>query len=473
MRKAVLISFVTKYANIFLQIIYNAILARILTPNDFGIVAILSVFTAFFSILTNIGLGPAIIQHKDLSKDDVNNIYTFSFYVGLFLMLAFALFSIPISWFYGDKIYLILGPIISVSLLFSAINMVPNALLYKQKQFLLIGLRRIVVTILSSVVTIILALYGFRYYALAVYSVMNGLFLYIWNRMSVDVTFYGRLQFSSIVKVRTYSSFQFAFNLVNYFSRHLDNLLIGKYFSAASLGFYDKGYRLMQYPVRNLTHVITPVLHPFLSDYQKENLLMYKKYMRVVKLLSVLGAFITPVCYFAAPELIQLFFGSQWGAAVPAFEFLALSIWAQMIGSSSGSIFQSLGKTNLLFISGIINTVLNISFIVVGILKGSIESVALFVAVSYNLQLFITFFILMEKGFHVSFLKFLQYIWKDVAIMFSIGFLLYIISSVDFSNQFLSGITKVVTAGIVYVIGIFVTGQKDTLLSIIKKRSPR
>jgi PST family polysaccharide transporter len=89
-KRAAIINFFARYANVFLQIIYNSILARILSPSDFGVVAVISVFSSFFMLIANMGLGTAVIQHKGLTESDINSIFSVTFYTGFILMLGFS-----------------------------------------------------------------------------------------------------------------------------------------------------------------------------------------------------------------------------------------------------------------------------------------------------------------------------------------------------------------------------------------------
>ena len=105
---------------------------------------------------------------------------------------------------------------------------------------------------------------------------------------------------------------------------------------SAELGYYNKAYTLMLYPVNNLTGVISPVLHPILSDYQKQLDVIYKKYMKIVRLLACIGLYVAPVCFLAAEELIAILYGPNWGKSVVCFQLLAIAIIPQMINSHIG-----------------------------------------------------------------------------------------------------------------------------------------
>nr|WP_302637877.1 lipopolysaccharide biosynthesis protein [Clostridium sp. CAG:221] len=297
-------NFFSKYSNIFIQLLLNSILARLLTPDDYGIVAIITVFISFFTVIADMGIGPAIIQHKDLSKKQISDIFIFTVFVGLLVSIGFILFSYPLAMFYDNRVYISLGIILSIGIFFNVVNMVPNALLLKDKQFKALGIRTVVITIIGGIITIILAIKGAKYYALVINSVFVGFLTFVFNYWYSKINIYWGFSLESIKKIKEFSSYQFGFNFINYFSRNSDNLLIGKFMGEVALGYYDKAYRLMLYPVQNLTHVITPVLHPILSDYQDDYDKIYSQYVKVVKILSLLGVFILVFCFFSAKEII-------------------------------------------------------------------------------------------------------------------------------------------------------------------------
>ena len=264
-KKAAIINFAGKYTNIFIQLIYNAILARILTPEDFGIVAVVTVFTNFYAI-RQYGHRSAIIHDKEFDENDNNNIFTFTIYIGLIIAVLFSIFSaIFIASFYGNDIYIPIGILLSVSLFFNTLNIVPNALLLKEHRFKLVSMRMVIVAIVTAIPTIFLAFMGLKYYAIVFHSILVSMVTFLWNYRTVRPKFQRKITLDSYRRIRSYSSYQMGFSFINYFSRNIDNLLIGRFIDSKALGFYDKSYKLMLYPVNKLTHVITPVLHPILS----------------------------------------------------------------------------------------------------------------------------------------------------------------------------------------------------------------
>ena len=469
-KQAVFLNAAARYSTLVLRLLFNAALARILVPEDFGIVAVTMVFTTFFSLLSDMGLGAGIIQNKELTREDIGHIFAFSLRLGLVLMGAFAIFSFPMAYFYNNRALVPVGMLLSVQLLFNTLNVVPNALLLKQKEFKKVALRILCACLTSGLVGIGLALAGLKYYALVAQAILDAAFIFGWNYFSTRPPMARRPSRESLDKIRSYSGYLFGFNLINYFARNLDNLLIGKTMGEAQLGYYDKAYKLMLYPVNNLTHVITPVLHPILSDHQQDKSYIYGKYGQVVKLLSLLGAFITPFVWFASGEIIPILYGGQWTAAIPCLRWMSLAMWAQMILSSSGTIFQSLGDTRRLLVSGSLNAVLVVGFIIAGLVEGSIVAVARNVAIAYNLQFVATFHILIHYSFGFRTRAFLKRLLPDLGVMAAVALTGYACTFLPALPLVWSFLVKLAAMGAVYLLALVITRQLKPLLGLLFRR---
>lgn len=470
-KKASLINAGSKYSNIFLGIAFSAVLARILTPNDYGIVAIVTVFTTFFTVLSNCGLQIAVIQNKDFEQKDINSLFTFSVYFGIVLSLAFCGSSFFISRFYGNSVYIPICLILSSSVFFNTINAVPDGILRREKKFLLIALRLIVVSFLTYGITIILAILNFKYYALVFQSVVSSLLIFLWNLKNVKVGFVRKIDWNVIKKIKGYSGYNFLFNFVNYFSRNLDKMLIGKVLGNEELGQYNKAYHFMLYPVQNLTNIISPTLHPILSDYQNDIDYIYDRYMKVVKLLSLTGVFVTTFCFCASREIILLLYGNQWDIAVECFKYMSLAIWGQMIGGTCGAIFAALGDTKRLFYISILNTALCIIAAIIGIYQNSIINVSLYNSVALTVNFFVSFVPLIKLTMKKSFSSFIKELLPDIFIMAILFIVSFAINSfIRIENLIVSFFVKGIIIGITYMMLIFALKQTIHLEIIFPKR---
>lgn len=470
MKKAAMINAVGKYTTVILQLVVNAVLSRLLSPDDYGIVAVITVFSTFFIMLSDMGFSTAVVQHKDLSEDDLNKIFSFTLYVAVALMLLFCGLSFIIAGFYQNNVYVKLGPMLSVALFFNALNMVPNGIMNRNKKFGSIAFRTVVACLIAAGIAIGLAYVRWKYYAIVVQTVTSSFIIFVWNFFETKPRFDFKQCFGSVKKIIDYSSYQFAFNIVNYFSRNLDNLLTGKFFGNAELGYYNKAYTLMLYPVNNLAGVITPVVHPMLSDYQDKKDYIYGQYVKLVKILFIGAAYIAPFCYLASSEVIGILFGNQWNSSVRCFQFLCLAILPQFIGSPTGAIYQSIGKTKLLFYNAILNTAITIFAILTGVFVGkNIVVLSACVAVSYILHFFTTNFMLINIGFKQRLTHFLRKLLKETGVL-AICIVAVVVYPFSFENIFISTVAKGLYLGLFYIVGLFVTGIYKDIFQVLKKR---
>ena len=358
---------IAKYSGIIISLVVAGILARLLSPDDFGIVAIATVIISFFAIFTDMGLSPAIIQNKALTQDDLTNIYSFTFWTGIAVALLFFIASWPISAYYDSPILRTLCQLLSINLFFASVNIVPGALFYKNKEFKFIAIRSFVIQITAGTGAVIAALSGAGLYALLITPIVSSILIYIISFHRYPQHLRMTLGLSSIRKIFSYSVYQFLFNVICYFSRNLDKLLIGKHMGMSDLGYYEKSYRLMMLPLQNITQVVTPVMHPIFSDFQDDKMKLATSYERIIRFLAFIGLPLSVLLFFTAEEVTLIIFGNQWLPSVAVFRILALSVGIQIILSSSGSIFQAAGDTRSLFICGLFSSTLNVAGIVLGI----------------------------------------------------------------------------------------------------------
>lgn len=380
----------TKYSGIIVSLIISAILSRILIPKDFGIVAIATVLVQFLSIFSDLGVGPAIIQSKNLDKEDLSSIFTFTFWIGMFLCLLLLLLSSAIGSFYDSSELVIICKYLSINLIFASLNIVPNALLLKNKNFKFIAQRTLSLQIIFGLISILFAFYGLGIYSLVVSPILTSIGVFVLSYRQYPQQILLSPKINALHKILSFSSYQFLFNFFNYFSRNLDKLIIGRYINMDQLGYYEKSYRLMMLPLQNITNVLTPVIQPIFSQFENNLKVLSSNYLKIVRLLASIGFPLTVFLYFSGSDLIELVYGDNWENAIPTFKILSLSVAGQMLLSTTGSIFQSANATKIMFFNGVSNTVTTITgFIVSSYYFKTIEAVAW----SWNITLYVNFII--------------------------------------------------------------------------------
>ena len=411
---------VARYSGLIVSLVIAGVLARLIPPEDFGVVAVATVIISFFGIFSDLGVGAAVIQNKILTDGDLSKIYSFTVWTGVLLAVLFFAASWPIAAYYEKSILKSLCQWLSVNLLFASVNIVPNALLHKAKRFRFLAVRNLVVQVGGGAVSIVAALCGAGLYALIVNPILSSVLLFVLSYRAYPQRLRPTFGLDAIRKIFSFSAYQFLFNAINYFSRNLDKLLIGKYMGMTPLGYYEKSYRLMMLPLQNITNIISPVMHPIFSDFQHDLRKLSESYLKVVRVLAWIGFPLAAVLYFTAPELILLIFGSQWEASVPVFRILALSVGVQVVMSTSGSIFQAAGSTHILFLSGLLSALLNAGGICLGIFGfRSLDAVAWCICISFSVNFVQAYWLMYYRTFRLPWGPF----WRKLASPLLLGVL--------------------------------------------------
>ena len=435
---------VAKYSGIAIQLLISAILARRFSPAAFGTVSVAMVVLYFLEILADIGIGPAVVQYKQLTKSHLNSLFTLTVYMGILLTATLYLLSGLISSYYADIALERVCQVMTLVVLFNALNVVPNALMRKDKRFRAIAFRTLFFRVISGAIAVWGAFHGWGIYALLVTPVLTAIGVFMVNYYFYPLQFVLRISREAVNMIASFSFFQFAFSFCNYFSRNLDKLIIGKYFSMTQLGYYDKSYHLMMLPLQNVSFVIEPVLHPILSSLQDNKHELKEKNQKLAVIISNISFPIGLMLFFCGGELIKIVYGGQWDAAIPVFRILALSLPLQMILSTSGPLYQAAGKTNHMFFVGLLNTSCTVTgFFVAAHLGNSIEAMAW----AWNITLLINFLnsylILHKLSLKESVLSFYKALIPQCVNSFVVLVVMTLLSSViQIDNVFVSLVFK-------------------------------
>ena len=321
-----------------------AILANILTPNAFGIIALATVFTAFTRILSEQGLADAIVQRQQIDDRDLDTAFWANLAVAVVLAGTLAAISPSIASAVGQPD---LGPVLawmSLTLVFSALGSVQLALLRRELTFASLTVRQLVAVVAGGVAGIAAAFSGLGVWSLVIQNLVTS------SVSSVALWIVGdwrpRFRFSPS-RFKTLASFGMnvlGFRTMLFFTRRTDDLLIGYYLGAAALGLYTVGYRLLRLVTQATTNIIASVAFPVFSRLQDDRESVLRAYYKAIELTSVLAFPAFVGIALTAPELVELMFGSRWASSVPVMRILAVAGLAQSVLFAPGVAMKALGK---------------------------------------------------------------------------------------------------------------------------------
>lgn len=400
---AIIKSMLGRYSVYAVNLLSMMVLARLFTPEAFGTVAAVIVFLTFFQLMSEAGLGPAIINLDKLTPEDRNGLFGLTLIVGLALSLMFATLGPVFLMFYGLPRVDEVVPYIAVSLLFFAASIVPSALLLREQSFYRIANAGTTGELLSTGVSIGLAQLIDPLHALAAKGMTNAVMQFFIQWYFSRNTAFGRpvpgWKFSAIKPLWGFSSYQFGFNFINYFSRNLDNILVGKYMGAGMLGVYDKAYQLMRYPLMLLTFAMTPAIQPVIRKYAGDRVEVEAIHRDFTFKLSLLGSIAGLLMFVLAEWVVLLILGKHWVEVIPIIRILAIAIPVQIVLSTSGSFFQAMNRADLLFLSGMLSAMVMVSAIVLGIVYRDVELLCWCLVAAFHINFFQTYYYLYQKVF--------------------------------------------------------------------------
>lgn len=409
--RAISRSMLGKYSVYAANLLSMIVLARVFSPEAFGLLASIIVFFLFFQMLSEAGLAPAIINIKELTTADRNGIFSLTILIAICLGSLFYLLMPVLVMFYGNDQVEKIIPFVAVGLSFHAISVLPKAFLLRDQMFYRVATASAVAEITSTLVTLGLFLFIDPLYALGtkplVVAFVSCCCIYYFS----EKTQFGRpllgTRFSAIKPLLSFSTYQLGFNIFNYFSRNLDNILVAKYMGAGSLGVYDKAYQLMRYPLMLLTFAMNPAIQPVIRKYADDPGKVEAIHQDFTFKLSMMGALVAVVIYVFSDLIVYLLLGQQWGDVVPIIRILAISIPAQIVLSTSGSFFQALNRADLLFHVGVVSALFTVSAVIVGIMQRDLVALSWAIVIAFHFNFLVAYYVLYTRIFSKSPVHFL------------------------------------------------------------------
>lgn len=381
---------ISQFMRIGTQGITSVILARLLLPEDFGLLGMALVFTGLVAIFNDMGIGSAIVQKQDLNQENLSSIFWFNLLIGALAMLIIILAAPLIAGFYGQNSLTSIISVMSVSFLFTSLSMVQNSLFLKELRFKKMTLLELTSTISASLLGICLAFLGYGVWSL-VWQNVSMTFIYaalVWitERWKPVLHF----NWKDIKTIIGFSANLSGFSFLNYFSRNADYLLIGKFLGATALGHYTLAYTMMLFPLSNISSVLSKVMFPALSQIQYDNSKFKLFYLKSTKYIAFVSFPMMLGLFAVADEFVLVVFGAKWVPVIFLIKILSIVGLMQSIGTTVGSIYLAKGRTDWMFRWGIFSSIIIVGAIIIG-LQWGINGVAVCYAISVLLIVYPSF----------------------------------------------------------------------------------
>jgi PST family polysaccharide transporter len=349
-----------------MHIISTVVLARLLAPDDFGLVAMVVTFSL---LLQNVGLNgftEAIMQKAELDQRLVSTLFWINIAISLGLTLLFMAAAPVLSWLYHEPRLEAIALGCALSIIFTGLSNIHAALLKRNMEFKVTSAIFFAARTAGFLLAIGLAWMGWGYWALVVNTVAQP-FVYavcVWLFCSWRPGLPARN--TGVRSLVVYASHVYGNFFLNYSSRNADILLVGRYFGALSLGFYKKAYDIFALPVNQLTAPLTDVALSTLSRLTGEPERYRRYYLDAVSILAFIGMALSLLLTVNAHDLILLILGPQWTSAADIFMYFGPGVGILLIYYTNSWLHLSLGRADRLFRWGFVELVVTVLSFVLG-----------------------------------------------------------------------------------------------------------
>lgn len=355
---------------ISVQLLGLLILSRLLTPADFGLVAIVFAINNFALLLRDMGTASAIIQRDQLDEPTVLTAHWSNCFIGLGLAAILLALSYPLAIVFKAPG---LAPLVQLSALafpFLSGSTVHQALLERGSKFATVARIEIIALLTGFTVAVVSAYLGAGAYSLVLQTLTIAVLSAIQFWLASDTKMKWGWSLEHAKGLWGYTGSLFGFNVVNYFSRNADTMIIGRVLGPAALGPYSLAYRVMLFPLQNLTFVATRALFPRMSRQQHSPEELGVMHLRLLSVISFFTAPMMAGLFVLREPFVAVALGDSWGVVGALIMWLAPVGFIQSLVSASGVVFQALGRTNLMFRLGVFSSVLHVTGFVVGVQWG-------------------------------------------------------------------------------------------------------
>lgn len=355
-----------------LTVLSTVVVARILSPGDYGLIAMVAPVTAFVMFFQDLGLNSATIQAKSISAEQSNSLFWRNMLASVVIALALVALSPAAAWFYADIRAGFLTAASALGVLLGGLALQHTALMTRDLRFGTISAIEMSSAALGFAATVALALAWRNYWALFVGGLitigMRTVLTWANSNWRPSRPNLGR----DVRDMTRFGRDVMGFNLINFFVRNADNVLIAKVAGAGVLGLYDRSYRLMMFPIQTINQPINRLMLPVLSRLSGEP----ERYRRTFLLAA------SVVCWAALPGiilatalsdgLVVMLMGERWAAAGPIFFWLGLTGVMQTVPNLTGSLFMSTGNTRTMMAWSVFSAVVTLVGFGVGLIWGGV-----------------------------------------------------------------------------------------------------
>lgn len=341
----------------------SIVIARLVTPDEYGLIAMLTIFMAIAQTFIDSGFGNALIQKKDRDNVDYSTVFYFNIAVSILLYLILYACSPLIAKFYNQPQLTEITRWVGLNLILMSLSLVQRTRLSIDLNFKLQAKVSLAAVILSGIIGILLAYHGYGVWALVAQSLSNNLLSTIFLWMAAK--WHPMLAFSieSFKRLFSFGSKLLASGLLHTIYLNLYSLVIGKFYNAADVGYYNRAYTISQYPSTNIVMVITRAIYPVQCAHQDDDRWLEQNFLSYLRMTSFIVFPLMALLAVIAKPLVLIVLTEKWLPAAELISILSIAyIWYPVMVINN-QMLNVKGRSDLFFKAEIIKKVVAIAIL--------------------------------------------------------------------------------------------------------------
>lgn len=395
-RRLISTSFIGNILQQIVQIVSIMITARYLMPADFGVIGLTAVFTAVSTVLVDAGYSTALLKDTDLNDSKYSQVFIFNTFMGFLLYGILFGFSTPISLYFGEPSFERVSQIVFLLIPINSLSSIQLIMLNKKMQFKKIAMINNLSGLIIAFTTIILAINGFGVYSLAIGSVVGALvktiLLWIFNQWKPMSQLN---KFGYLISNFSFSSKLLLTSIVNHLSNNFIQLLLGRYYSVSSVGYYTQASKLQSIPMVSLTSAIHDVYFQHLVKIDNPNN-QDQATVNIIEKVTIGFSFVFSLLSLFSHEIVTVIFSEKWINVVPIFRILCVNAVLYPLIILANMSLKIKGQSSIIFTMELI--------------KSSCVVVALFVFRDKGIMLLLYGFLITNLVYYIVLVKMT---WKN------------------------------------------------------------
>lgn len=352
---------------VVIGLIRGAILARLLTPDDYGLQAMAFAIVSLAVLFKDLGLSTAVIQEEKITHQQVSNLFWLNTMLGAFAMCIVAILGPVMAWFYNEPRMTGIALLLSIAYLFGGLAVQPQALMQRQMKFGHLAMINLIANILATIVGILLAYAGYNYWALIWMQVLTNFFLMLGFLLQTRWLPAMPRRGSGALKMIKAGGNIAGLNAFATLAKNIDSILLGKLCGTFSLGLYSRGLQLHHLIENQLRNSISSVALPGLSALQSTRGAFNNYFLRYIEVIAYTSMPLACCLFFFSSDIVRYYLGTDWLDVAPYLEVLAINAFFSSVIACLAQVPLALGYARRYLYTGILKGGVRMAGITIGV----------------------------------------------------------------------------------------------------------